>query len=244
MYSSERCSVPVVIGGTRCDAGPETVALVPLSGKHGDIDRAAEDDGEQRIPLTAAAEWTKPSVEEATRSMRGINHVVLYVSDLSRSLAFYEKVLGFQRLPGAFPGGAFLRHAGSANDHDLGLFESRGAAIPAPGSIGLYHVAWEVETLAELSAVWKRLSDAGALTGAGDHGSTKALYGRDPDGIEFEVCWLVPDEHVEEALRPGASLTAPLDLAAEIERYGASSPGGPRADPTVWARVAARHAAQ
>ncbi|MEV0048329.1 VOC family protein [Nocardia rhamnosiphila] len=169
--------------------------------------------------------------------MRRINHVVLYVSDLARSLAFYEQVLGFQRLPGQFPGGAFLRHAGSANDHDLGLFESRSTVVPAPGSVGLYHVAWEVDTLAELAAARRNLSEARAMTGAGDHGSTKALYGRDPDGIEFEVCWLVPDEYVEEALR-GASLTAPLDLPAEIERYGANTLGGPRTDPAVWARVA------
>lgn len=175
--------------------------------------------------------------------MRGINHVVLYVADLARSLDFYEQVLGFERLPGGFPGGAFLRHAGSANDHDLGLFETRVTDVPVPGSVGLYHVAWEVDTLAELSAARERLSAAGALTGAGDHGSTKALYGRDPDGIEFEMCWLVPDEQVAEALR-GAAMTAPLDLAAEIERYGAHTPGGPRTDPEIWARIAAQRAPQ
>ncbi|MBF6248757.1 VOC family protein, partial [Nocardia elegans] len=137
--------------------------------------------------------------------MRGINHVVLFVADLPRSLAFYEDVLGFQRLPGGFPGGVFLRHAGSANDHDLGLFQYRDRTPVTPGAVGLYHVAWEVDTLAELATMRDRLRAAGALTGTGDHGSTKALYGRDPDGIEFEVCWLVPDEHVEEALKPGTA---------------------------------------
>lgn len=175
--------------------------------------------------------------------MRGINHVVLYVSELRRSLEFYEKVFGFQRLPGAFPGGAFLRYPGSANDHDLGLFQTRGPSKPAPGAVGLYHVAWEVDTLAELVTMRERLTAAQALTGAGDHGSTKALYGRDPDGIEFEVCWLVPDECVEQALAPGTPPTAPLDLAAEIERYGATTPGGPRTDPAVWERLAAGYAA-
>lgn len=125
--------------------------------------------------------------------MRGINHIVLFVADLPRSIAFYEDVLEFERLPEGFPGGAFLRH---------------------PGSVGLYHVAWEVDTLSELVAVQDRLTAARALTGASDHGSTKALYARDPDGIEFEVCWLVPDEHVEDALAPGTSLTAPLDIEA------------------------------
>ncbi|WP_280228632.1 VOC family protein [Nocardia cyriacigeorgica] len=176
--------------------------------------------------------------------MRGINHVVLYVSDLERSLAFYEGVLGFERLPGGFPGGAFLRHAGSANDHDLGLFQARNSAAAPPGSVGLYHVAWEVDTLDELAAMRTALAEARALTGAGDHASTKAVYGRDPDGIEFEVCWLVPDERVEEALRTATSMTAPLDIAAEIERYGANTPGGPRTDPAVWARIAEHSAVQ
>ncbi|MGF0319840.1 VOC family protein [Nocardia fluminea] len=175
--------------------------------------------------------------------MRGINHIVLFVADLPRSVAFYEDALEFERLPESFPGGAFLRHPGSANDHDLGLFQARTPAAGPPGSVGLYHVAWEVDTLSELVAVQDRLTAARALTGASDHGSTKALYARDPDGIEFEVCWLVPDEHVEDALAPGTSLTAPLDIEAQIRRYGATTPGGPRTDPQVWARVAARRAA-
>ncbi|MFE5474318.1 VOC family protein [Nocardia sp. NPDC056541] len=175
--------------------------------------------------------------------MRGINHIVLFVADLPRSIAFYEDVLGFERLAEGFPGGAFLRHPGSANDHDLGLFQARTPTAGPAGSVGLYHVAWEVDTLSELVAVRDRLTAARALTSAGDHGSTKALYARDPDGIEFEVCWLVPDEQVEDALAPGTSLTAPLDIDAQIRRYGATTAGGPRTDPQVWARVAARRAA-
>ncbi|MEV0688309.1 VOC family protein [Nocardia sp. NPDC050378] len=172
--------------------------------------------------------------------MRGINHIVLFVAELERSIAFYEDVLGFERLAEGFPGGAFLRHPGSANDHDLGLFQARRPAAGPPGSVGLYHVAWEVDTLRELADIRGRLLAANALTGASDHGSTTALYARDPDGIEFEVCWLVPDDHVEDALAPGTSLTAPLDLDAHIARYGADTPGGLRADPQVWARIAAR----
>src|SRR5688572_23187730 len=94
-----------------------------------------------------------------------------------------------------FPGAAFLRAPGSTNDHDLGLFEI-GAAAGAPtagrSTVGLYHLAWEVDTLAELGRVRDALATAGALAGSSDHGTTKSLYGKDPDGLEFEVVWLVP----------------------------------------------------
>lgn len=46
--------------------------------------------------------------------------------------------------------------------------------------VGLYHVAWEVDTLSELATVQECLVAAAALTGMGDHGSTKSLYARDP----------------------------------------------------------------
>ncbi len=55
-----------------------------------------------------------------------LNHAVLYVGDLDRSVAFYRDVLGFRRVPmtpEGFRGAAFLQAPGSTNDHDLGLFE-------------------------------------------------------------------------------------------------------------------------
>lgn len=172
-------------------------------------------------------------------SIRSLNHAVLFVSDVQRSATFYCDVLGFERLPVDFPGGAFLRGAGSANDHDLGLFQASGPRA-ADGSVGLYHLAWEVETLRELARTGERLEAAGALNGASNHAATKALYGRDPDGIEFEVTWLVPDSRIDEEIVPGVAPTRPLDLAAEIERYGADTPGGPRSDRELMARVMAR----
>ncbi|MEV6069511.1 VOC family protein [Nocardia sp. NPDC052001] len=167
-----------------------------------------------------------------------LNHAVLFVAELERSVAFYEEVLGFRRLPGGFPGAAFLQAAGSANDHDLGLFQSPDPSVAhRTGRVGLYHLAWEVDTLAELQRVKGVLSAAGALNGASDHGSTKALYAADPDGIEFEVCWLVPDSAVEEELTTMAAPTSPLDLPALIAKYGADTPGGPRTDHEVWRRL-------
>ncbi|MEU0543101.1 VOC family protein [Nocardia sp. NPDC005978] len=167
-----------------------------------------------------------------------LNHAVLFVSDVERSAAFYGEVLGFRRLPMGFPGGAFLQAEGSANDHDLGLFQSPDPSTPhRTGRVGLYHLAWEVDTLDELQRVRAALTAANALTGASDHGSTKALYAADPDGIEFEVCWLVPDAAVEKALSGMSAPTVPLDLPALIAEYGGDTPGGPRTDHEVWRRL-------
>ncbi len=155
-----------------------------------------------------------------------LNHAVLFVRDADVSAEFYSRVLGFRRLPFEFPGAIFLQAEGSSNDHDLGLFsigEGAGNSMAGRQTVGLYHLAWEVDTLRDLADMAGRLSGEGALTGATDHGSTKALYGQDPDGIQFEIAWLVPAS----LLTPGVSpTTLPLDLEAEIERYGADTLGG------------------
>src|SRR5918994_3626104 len=120
-----------------------------------------------------------------------LNHAVLFVRDLERSVGFYRDVMGFSVVdmtPDGFRGAAFLQAPDSTNDHDLGLFEvgSQAAASGAGRStVGLYHLAWEVDTLATLRDLAGRLSEAGALVGRSDHGTTKSLYGRDPDGLEF-----------------------------------------------------------
>ena len=161
-----------------------------------------------------------------------LNHAVLYVSELARSVRFYTEVLGFQPVdmtPDHFTGAAFLRAPGSTNDHDLGLFEIGAAAgSPQPGqrTVGLYHLAWEVDTLTTLERLSQLLAEAGALVGASDHGTTKSLYGKDPDGIEFEVVWLVPADRLDEQALAARKRIGPLDLEREKQRYGADTRGG------------------
>ena len=156
-----------------------------------------------------------------------LNHAVLYVSDVDRSVGFYEKVLGFRKVLG-FPGAAFMQAPASQNDHDLGLFQVPGAGPSTAGrsTVGLYHLAWEVDTLSALEEVLARLVEEQALVGATDHGTTKALYGRDPDGIEFEVCWLVPAGLITDETIEAKSQMKRLDLEAEKERYGSDTLGG------------------
>jgi catechol-2,3-dioxygenase len=160
-----------------------------------------------------------------------LNHAVLYVRDVERSVAFYTEVLGFRRLDlsGGLRGAAFLQAPGSTNDHDLGLFEVGEAAGPTTAGrnqVGLYHLAWEVDTLDELERLAQELSRAGALVGASDHSSTKSLYAKDPDGIEFEIAWVVPADLIDDATLAGRSRILPLDITAAKARYGGSTKGG------------------
>jgi catechol-2,3-dioxygenase len=160
-----------------------------------------------------------------------LNHAVLYVRDVQRSVAFYSDVLGFRPVSdmAEISGAAFLQASGSSNDHDLGLFEVGSAAGPSQAgrqTVGLYHLAWEVDTLAELGRIAAKLTEVGALVGASDHSTTKALYGIDPDGIEFEVSWLLPADRIDDAARAGRTGIRPLDIDKEIEKYGAETRGG------------------
>lgn len=164
-------------------------------------------------------------------SITRLNHAVLYVRELDRSVAFYTQVLGFRVVEMTPPGfrAAFLQAAASDNDHDLGLFELGAAAAAASPAghraVGLYHLAWEVDTLAELERIQGELARAGTLGGMSDHSTSKSLYGQDPDGIEFEVAWFLPDALIDEAVLAARKGIRPLDLGREQARYGADTPG-------------------
>jgi catechol 2,3-dioxygenase-like lactoylglutathione lyase family enzyme len=162
-----------------------------------------------------------------------LNHAVLYVRDLQRSLDFYVGLLGFTRIeemtPAGFSGAAFLRAPGSTNDHDLGLFaigDAAGPSLAGRATVGMYHLAWEVDTLDELERLARELSAAGALVGASDHGTTKSLYVHDPDGLELEIAWLIPADLLTDAARDARTAIGALDIAAERQRYGATTRGG------------------
>ena len=153
-----------------------------------------------------------------------LNHAVLFVRDADTAAAFYREAFGFEELQR--PEGmraVFLRSPDRSNHHDLGLFEV-GAAAPRPprGSVGLYHLAWEVETIEELAEMADALARLGALTGTSDHGVSKSLYGHDPDGNEFEVMWTVPQDAWGDFADRAAIM--PLDLDIELARWGSGLP--------------------
>jgi catechol-2,3-dioxygenase len=148
--------------------------------------------------------------------IRRLNHAVLWVRDAKRSAAFYRDVLGFEVVADMGGQAIFLRADGSTNDHDLGLFTVGDRPSPAAHSPGLYHLAWQVNTIEELARLRTKLVAAGALVGESDHGASKSLYATDPDSLEFEVMWAVPKENW-----PNEPSTERLDLDAELARWAA-----------------------
>ncbi len=157
-----------------------------------------------------------------------LNHAVLYVRDARVHQRFYEDVLGFETVV-ADPSGAFVfMRAGESQNHHDAVFFTVGQGVSdsdaGRGSVGLYHIGWEVATLSELDEMKGRLEACGALVGASDHGGNLSIYARDPDDLEFEIMWLVPRSEWGEA--ETEALIRPLDLAAAMERFGADRPGG------------------
>ncbi|MBV8996067.1 MAG: VOC family protein [Pseudonocardiales bacterium] len=156
-------------------------------------------------------------------AVRRLNHAVLFVSELDRAVEFYQRILGMTviaREPRA--DAAFLRAGGSDNHHDLGLFGLGSAASRPPrGHVGLYHLAWQVDTIDDLVAAREVLLASGVLRGESSHGATKSLYGADPDGNEFEIMWMLPRAQWGE-YESSASVEA-LDLPAELSRWSGVS---------------------
>ena len=96
-----------------------------------------------------------------------LGHVVFYVKDLRRSLAFDRDLLGFKEV-------------GRIGD------------APGPPSgprRGLYHIGIKVgDSLDELREAKRELESAGvSIDGMSDHTVSQSLYLRDPDGNEVEL---------------------------------------------------------
>lgn len=165
----------------------------------------------------------------ATTSVRRLNHVALKVRSVQRSVDFYAQVFGFTEDVGRFGAGrsgtrtlgsiAFLRAPGSTNHHDLALLEIGPDAEDMNGAaIGMFHFAFEVETLRDLAALRARLVEQGCLHEEADHGATKAIYARDPDGYVIEITWVLPRSDWG-AWETAAPIKRPLDLEGELARW-------------------------
>jgi catechol 2,3-dioxygenase len=160
----------------------------------------------------AAPGWRLPTT---TR----LGHVWLQVSDLARSLAYYEHVLALRVLE---------RDAASAMlgtvEGDIPLVrltERKGAnSVPQHGRLGLYHYAILLPDRASLGRFALHLAEIGARAGASDHLVSEALYLRDPDGLGIEVYADRPRNTWRAVDRQLAMATDPLDFEDLIKAAG------------------------
>ena len=176
----------------------------------------------------SASERGVKQEDQRDMPIQRLSHVVLWVSNASRTAAFYEEILDF-RVVSSTRGGRsiFMQAPDSSNDHDLGLFEIGDGAGPSTAgrqTVGMYHIAWEVDSLLELGRIGQALADRGALVGATNHGTTKSLYAQGPRWTRVRGA-VAPSgglHHAEDRIVQGL----PLDLEREIERFGATTRGG------------------
>jgi len=144
--------------------------------------------------------------------VKDLGHIVLYVRNLQRSVAFYRDVLGFRQISPdsglGFPAVAFSSASGRTH-HELLLIEVGEDAQPLPAGrrVGLYHFGLKIgDSDDELRQALTRLGEAGVtITGASDHTVSHSLYIVDPDGNEIELYVDVPG--VDWAAEPALALS-------------------------------------
>lgn len=143
-----------------------------------------------------------------------IGHVHLKVSDLQKSLDFYQGLLGFELVTKYGQDAAFISAGGYHHHIGLNTWQSKGGNPAPKNTTGLFHTAILLPTRRDLAVLLKRLLDAKyPLTGAADHGVSEALYLDDPDENGVELYWDRPKE--EWPLNPDGSIqmyTHQLDL--------------------------------
>lgn len=151
--------------------------------------------------------------------VRGLSHVVLYVRDLDRMVAFYRDVLGlvkYHEHPGRM---VFMTPDPAIDDHQLALVKGREGDAKL-----LAHIAWRVDTPAEVKAFYQTFKARGVTI---DHcvshayeemGNTVSCYFLDPEGNRLEVYALVPQ-------RDDKRINRPLDLEQSVDEIIARASG-------------------
>lgn len=118
----------------------------------------------------------------------GLDHLVLTVRDIERTVSFYTAVLGLEKRVG--PAGRVSLHFGSQkiNLHPAGAEFMPCAARPTPGSADLcFIVEQPVEAVREELERLRVVPVEGPVARTGAIGALTSLYIRDPDGNLIEL---------------------------------------------------------
>ncbi len=168
---------------------------------------------------------------DATR----LGAVRLQVSDLARSIAWYEQVLGLRVIAHSAGTAALGPQAGGRTLVEL---ESRPGVTPAPprATLGLYHFAILLPDRAALGRFLQHLASLGARAGMADHLVSEAIYLSDPDGLGIEVYADRPRDTWRVTGGELAMTTDPLD-AEDVVAAGRGEPWTGMPEGTVLGHV-------
>jgi catechol 2,3-dioxygenase-like lactoylglutathione lyase family enzyme len=151
--------------------------------------------------------------------VKGLSHVVLYVKDLDKMVAFYRDVLGLVKYREHAGRMVFLTADPEVEDHELALVKGREGDAKI-----IAHIAWRVETPADVKAYYERFKAQGVPI---DHcvshayeemGNTVSCYFLDPEGNRLEVYALVAE-------RDAQRINRPLDLDQNLDEIVAQASG-------------------
>jgi catechol 2,3-dioxygenase len=145
-----------------------------------------------------------------------VGRVRLQVSDLSRSVAYYRDVLGFNVVQHNGTGARLA--VADNNEYLIELHYEKGTrAIPRGGLLGLYHFAILLPSRASLGQFVRHLARRRMQFGAADHLVSEALYLWDPDGLGIEVYADRPRDTWQSDGRELMMATERLDLERLVE---------------------------
>ncbi|HZA97611.1 MAG TPA: VOC family protein [Gemmatimonadales bacterium] len=158
---------------------------------------------------------------DATR----LGPVRLQVADLSKSLTFYQHVLGMRPVE---RDGARARLAPHDDETPLVELRERPGARPAPrrGGLGLYHFAILLPDRPSLGRFVRHLGEIGVRAGSADHLVSESLYLQDPDNLGIEIYADRPRETWRRIGRELMMATDPLDIAGLLEAAGTTAWSG------------------
>lgn len=146
-----------------------------------------------------------------------IGHVVIKVRDLERSRKFYTEVLGLKQMM-ELPQIKMAFFASNGRDHhELACIEvGKDAEAQRSREIGLLHIAFRLRDEDHLRAAYREFKENQVpIDFTVDHGITKSIYFRDPDGHQLEVYCDNPPEYVQQMRTNKYAGMDKLDFAAE-----------------------------
>lgn len=114
-----------------------------------------------------------------------VSHVQIKVSNLERSLNYYQNIIGFDVLEQTEKTVAFTTDGGKTSI--LSIEEVTNALPLQRGQTGLYHFAILLPSRKDLANFTEHIGNLNVRIGAGDHHVSEALYLYDPDGNGIEV---------------------------------------------------------